>query len=187
MKELIARCKKGNKGAQMEIYKKYFHAMYNTSYRILNNQYEAEDVMQEAFLAAFTKMDSYKGEVTFGAWLKRIVINKSITALKKYKQTETHSLEIAYESSDEEIDNSVFLSDDLNVKVILDCIQKLKENYRIGVTLHLIEGYDYEEISSIMNISYDNSRAIVSRAKGKLRKMLIDNSEISLDNRFKRK
>ncbi len=183
MEELIAKCKKGHQGAQMEVYKKYFHAMYNTSFRILNNQFEAEDVMQEAFLAAFTKLDFYKGEVTFGAWLKRIVVNKSITALKKIKQTEVSSLEIAYESTDEDIDNSIFLSEDVNVKIILESIQSLKENYRIGITLHLIEGYDYEEISSILNISYDNSRAIVSRAKNKLRKLLSENSEISLTNR----
>ena len=57
--------------------------MYNTSVRIVKDTAEAEDIMQEAFLTAFTKIDSFKGEVTFGAWLKRIVINKSLTQLKK--------------------------------------------------------------------------------------------------------
>ena len=75
--QLLERCKKQDSAAQMQIYKAYFKAMYNAAYRILNDQFEAEDIMQEAFLTAFTKLNTFKGEVTFGAWLKRIVINKS--------------------------------------------------------------------------------------------------------------
>ena len=86
--QLIQRCKKSDSSAQMEIYKKYYKAMYNTSFRILKDEFEAEDIMQEAFLTAFTKLDMFKGEVTFGAWLKRIVINKSITQLKKIPSIE---------------------------------------------------------------------------------------------------
>jgi RNA polymerase sigma factor (sigma-70 family) len=74
---LIERCKKSDKNAQLQLYYAYYKAMYNTAIRILKDSFEAEDVMQEAFLTAFTKLELYKGEVTFGAWLKRIVINKS--------------------------------------------------------------------------------------------------------------
>ena len=59
--------------------------MYNTAHRILKDNFEAEDIMQEAFLTAFTKLHTFKGEVTFGAWLKRIVINTCLDALKKKK------------------------------------------------------------------------------------------------------
>ena len=82
---LLERCKTSDKNAQYEVYKLYYKAMYNTSHRILKDSFEAEDIMQEAFLTAFTKLYMYKGEVTFGAWLKRIVINKSLTKLKKNK------------------------------------------------------------------------------------------------------
>ena len=81
--QLIERCKKGDKTAQFTLYKQYYKAMYNTALRIVNNSFEAEDIMQESFLSAFTKLDSFSGTVTFGAWLKKIVINNSLTALKK--------------------------------------------------------------------------------------------------------
>ncbi len=81
--ELLHRCKNGERSAQFEIYKLYYKAMYNTSFRILKDSFEAEDVMQESFLVAFTKLGTFKGDVAFGAWLKRIVINKSITQIRK--------------------------------------------------------------------------------------------------------
>ncbi len=74
---LIDACRHGDAKAQFEIYKLYYKAMYNSCFRILNNTQEAEDVMQEAFLSAFDKINSYKGEVSFGAWLKRIVVNRA--------------------------------------------------------------------------------------------------------------
>ena len=74
--QLIERCKKREQSAQMQLYRQYYKAMYNTAYRILRDEFEAEDLMQEAFLTAFNKLNTFKGEVAFGAWLKRIVINK---------------------------------------------------------------------------------------------------------------
>ena len=84
-KELIERCKDNDQEAQFEIYKIYYKSMYNTSLRIVNDLMEAEDLMQESFLSAFRKIDTYKGNVSFGAWLKRIVINKSIDYLRRKK------------------------------------------------------------------------------------------------------
>ena len=168
--QLINRCKKGDKEAQFEVYKLYYKAMYNAAYRIVNNQFEAEDVMQESFLSAFTKLDSWSETVTFGAWLKKIVINKSISALKKNNRFDTVPIEKVTIKSveDEQIEYS-----NINPKIILDKVKKLKNNYKVAITLNLIEGYDYEEIAQIMNISYENSRTTVSRAKNKLRQLLI--------------
>lgn len=168
--QLINRCKKRDKTAQFKVYKLYYKAMYNTAYRIVNDQFEAEDVMQESFLSAFTKLDSWSETVTFGAWLKRIVINKSISALKKNNRFDTVSIEkVAIKNiEDEQIEYSK-----INPKIILNKINKLKNNYKIAITLNLIEGYDYEEIAQIMNISYENSRTTVSRAKNKLRQLLV--------------
>ena len=149
---LIEKCKNGDTSAQFAIYKQYYKAMYNTSFRIVNDCYEAEDIMQESFLSAFTKLHSFSETVTFGAWLKRIVINKSINAT--------------------EINVEIQENNNLNVKAILAALKTLKNNYKIALTLHLIEGYDYEEIAQIMDISYENSRTTISRAKNKLRHLL---------------
>ena len=82
---LLGLCKQGNQLAQLEIYNRYQKAMYNTALRIVKDPYEAEDVMQESFIKAFDKLDSFKGDASFGSWLKRIVINNGIGVYKKTK------------------------------------------------------------------------------------------------------
>lgn len=174
IKDLVERCRHGDKRAQMEIYDRYYKAMYNTAYRITGHSAEAEDIMQEAFLSAFTKIESFQGSSTFGAWLKRIVVNESLTAYKKIAKLG----EVSYndELKNETDDGGIAMSDNddnnVRVRLILEQIKSLKENYRIGLTLHLIEGYDYEEICEIMDISYANCRTMISRAKENLRKKL---------------
>jgi len=167
--QLIEHCKKGDKSAQFTIYKQYYKAMYNTALRIVNDSFEAEDIMQESFLSAFTKLDSFSGTVTFGAWLKRIVINNSLTALKNNNKFNTVPLEkvTVKEVLEENVDYSILKASD-----ILNKVSQLKNNYKVALTLNLIEGYDYEEIAEIMDISYENSRTTVSRAKNKLRQLL---------------
>ncbi|UMB54878.1 RNA polymerase sigma factor [Lutibacter sp. A64] len=171
---LIEKCKKGDTSAQFAIYKQYYKAMYNTSFRIVNDSFEAEDIMQESFLAAFTKLDSFSETVTFGAWLKRIVINKSITALKKNNNIHKMPIDKVL-ITEEEIDTQNYKK--LNINNILAALKSLKNNYKIALTLYLIEGYDYEEIAQIMDISYENSRTTISRAKSKLRQFLSNKNE----------
>ncbi len=171
--QLLQHCKNGKQSAQFEIYKLYYKAMYNTSLRILKDSFEAEDVMQESFLVAFTKLGTFKGEVTFGSWLKRIVINKSITQLRKNNKYEEVSLDKVSEQSESTVDTTEYTM--LKAKDISETINQLKDNYRLALTLHLIEGYDYEEIAEIMHITYQNSRTTISRAKNKLRQLLVVN------------
>ena len=167
---LIEKCRKGDKSAQFAIYKQYYAAMFNTAIRIVNDRFEAEDIMQESFLSAFTKMESFSGKVTFGAWLKRIVINNSLTALKKNSRLAIEPLEkVDLKDRNEEEYQEYNM---LDAKDILSKVSQLKNNYKVAITLNLIEGYDYEEIAQIMNISYENSRTTVSRAKNKLRQLL---------------
>lgn len=173
IKDLVERCRYGDQRAQMEIYDRYYKAMYNTAYRITGHSAEAEDILQESFLNAFTKIGSFKENSTFGAWLKRIVVNESITAYNKI----TKLGEVSYNDElKNEVEDGVALNeenkDNEKVRLILNKMKLLKDNYRLGLTLHLIEGYDYEEICEIMNISYANCRTMISRAKDSLRKKL---------------
>jgi RNA polymerase sigma factor (sigma-70 family) len=80
---LIEGCKRMDQKAQFQIYKMYYKAMYNTSLRIVNDPLEAEDIMQESFLVAFEQINTYSGNVSFSAWLKRIVQNRSIDIWRK--------------------------------------------------------------------------------------------------------
>ena len=158
----------------MEIYDRYYHAMYNTAVRIVKDPATAEDIMQESFLSAFTKLDTFKGEVTFGAWLKRIVVNNSIYQYRKQQKLQETPLEsVLYKVEDHDgIDSDDQGSTERMAQKVLETMKQLKDNYRVSLTLHLIEGYDYEEISEIMNISYGNCRTMISRAKESLRKKL---------------
>jgi RNA polymerase sigma-70 factor (ECF subfamily) len=135
---------------------------------------EAEDVMQEAFLSAFEKIENYKGEVSFGAWLKRIVINRSLDHLKKRK--------IQFEEVNEktaQISDNNFETKEIDIQKIKNAIQNLPDRYRVVLSLFLIEGYDHEEISSILDISNSSSRTQLLRAKNKLKTLLTDQEIIS--------
>lgn len=157
--------------------------MYNAALRILQNTYDAEDVMQEAFLNAFTKLDTYKGEVPFGAWLKRIVINRSLTHLKKRNKLQEVNLEVVDSKLENEEGSEVqeVKIDYVNLKVqeVGKAMMQLKENYRAVLNLSLVEGYDNEEIAQIMNISNENCRTTISRAKSRLRKILMESSVLN--------
>lgn len=176
IEELILLCKQKNQKAQFEVYNRYCKAMYNVAYRIVKDVHFAEDVMQEGFLKAFTKIEDYKQEVAFGAWLKRIIVNCSIDFCKKNNQFQPEELEKTLskvaETTLDFAENINF--NDLKVKQVLDTIQSLKDNYRMVLTLFFIEGYDQEEISEILNISYANCRTTLSRAKDSLRKKLLE-------------
>ena len=172
--ELLQCCMAGKQSAQLEVYNRYYKAMFNTALRIVKDTAQAEDIIQESFLSAFTKLHTFKGEVTFGSWLKRIVINNSIHQYRKLqKKNEVALDEVMYKVEDNDGIASDHVFTELKAQKVMETMKDLKDNYRISLTLHLIEGFDYEEISEIMNISYANCRTTVSRAKESLRKKLI--------------
>ena len=170
---LVELCRSKNQFAQLELYNRYYKAMFNVAYRIVKDKFEAEDIMQDSFLSAFTKLETLKDTMTFGAWLKRIVVNNSIYHFNRNNKYQDVPLEnVMYKMED----HSGIVNDDettsLKARQVLKTMGSLKDNYRIALNLHLIEGYDYEEISEIMNISYANCRTTISRAKDSLRRKL---------------
>ena len=167
--QLVQRCKKNDAKAQMELYNLYCKAMFLVAKRYMKDDMAAEDVMQDAFIKAFKKMDTYKGEVSFGAWLKRIVINQSIDELKK-KRLELVSInqEIHHVPDDENWQ----VEDGTTMQQIVNCINQLKEKYRVVLSLYLIEGYDHQEISQVLGITEVTSRTQLLRGKKKLQENL---------------
>jgi len=173
IEELISLCRQKNQKAQFEIYRRYSKAMYNVALRIVKDAHFAEDVMQEGFLKAFLKIDDYRQEVAFGAWLKRIIINYSIDFYKKNNRYATDDIErVVYKVDDDSESNPDTDFTHLKAEQVLHAIQGLKDNYRMILTLFFIEGYDQEEITEILNISYANCRTMMSRAKENLRTKL---------------
>jgi RNA polymerase sigma-70 factor (ECF subfamily) len=165
--ELIDQCMEGDEKAQFHLYKIYYKAMFSVSLRIVNNEVEAEDVMQEAFLSAFRKIKTYKGEVSFGAWLKKIVVNRSLDYLKKRKVQLEEINERTTEMPDYQMETS-----EVDIGQIKKAIQQLPDGYRVVLSLYLIEGYDHDEISQILGITNSASRTQLLRAKNKLKELL---------------
>lgn len=168
--ELVAKCKQGDQYSYEVLYRQYAKSMFNTSLRIVNNRSDAEDVLQESFIAAF-KLENFDYTSTFGAWLKRIVINKSIDLLRKKRLT-------VVDMDDAVVDNSPEMEQpdeaalQLRVEAIKQAIIKLPSGYRTVLSLFLFEGYDYEEIGEILNISDSTVRTQYHRARQKLLQLL---------------
>jgi RNA polymerase sigma factor (sigma-70 family) len=166
--DLLDGCKIGDQKAQFQIYKLYYKAMYNTSLRIVNDTMEAEDIMQEAFLSAFEKIDTYSGTVSFGAWLKKIVVNRSLDALNK-KKVIFEDIESHFDIRDDSGDDTARYADlDSRVEEVKEAIERLPDGYRVILSLYLLEGYDHDEIADILSINSSTSRSQLSRAKQKL-------------------
>lgn len=176
--DVIDRCKAGEREAQFQLYKLYYKSMYNTSLRIVGNDAEAEDIMQEAFLSAFKKIETYSGQVSFGAWLKKIVVNRSLDYLKKRK---VQFEELDERVTDEVAENPLIETRQLDIQKIKKAIFQLPEGYRVVLSLYLLEGYDHDEISEILNISNSSSRSQLLRAKRKLREFIVKNEVFSFN------
>lgn len=172
--DLIDACRKSDRNAQCRIYKLYYKAMFNTSLRIVNDTAEAEDIMQESFLDAFRQMGSYSGQGSFGSWLKRIVVNRSLDYLRKVKETVPLD-EIPNDLPDVPDDTR---EEDVRFQVaeVQKAISQLPDDYRVVLSLFLLEGYDHEEISQILKISNQLSRTRYSRARQKLLWLLKKNN-----------
>ena len=171
IRKLLAGCRRRDRRAQMEIYERYNRQMYNTALRIVNDSIDAEDVMQEAFIKAFAKLDRFEFRSSFGAWLKKIVIRESLQWLRKNTVFRIDEEEESGVIQDEEIE--IEEVENTGVKQLLEALSKLKAHHRILLSLHYIEGYDYEEMMQITSMSYANLRTTISRAKQKLKTALL--------------
>ena len=166
--DLIDACKLGDQKAQFQIYKLYYKAMYNTSLRIVNDPMEAEDIMQESFLSAFEEIRKYSGTVSFGAWLKRIVQNRSIDYRRKKSRMFFEEIG-SFSGTEENLFDMIYQNEEPETlrNKIIDTIKQLPMKCREIFSLHFLEGYDHEEISEILSISSSTSRSQLSRARSR--------------------
>ena len=135
-----------------------------------NQQEEAEDMLQESFSYAFSRLSSFRFESSFGAWLKRIVVNTCINQLKKRK------IDLVYtEQQNDPIPDNEFVDyDEIKFKVdgVLKAMDKLPTGYKIVFSLYLLEGYDHKEIAEILGVTESTSKSQFLRAKQKIKEIL---------------
>lgn len=169
--ELVKSCLQGDQDAYYRLYALYSRSMYNVGYRIVQDQEEAEDVLQEAFISAFRNLSAYRGDSTFGAWLKRIVINKAINALKQKRNVPLEGKQV------ESMEDRVWELDELagypfTVEKVKKAMALLPDGYRTVFSLYLLEGYDHQEIADILGITESTSKSQFNRSKKKLKEIL---------------
>lgn len=173
--DLVAQCMANDRKAQMKLYDQYCDGMFHIAMRFLGNKDDAEDVVQESFIKAFQKINQYKGEVTFGAWLKKIVINKSIDFVRANK--------INFEELNENVpiveDEDWRVADGTTLKIVGRAMEDVPEKYKYVVQLFLMEGYDHSEIAQILNITESACRTRLLRGKGYLKQLLISRNYVT--------
>lgn len=161
---LIDGSKKGDRKAQKGLFDLYNKAMFNIGVRLLGNTDDAADITQETFIDVFTKIEQFQGTATFGAWVKRIMINKSINHLNRRK--------IHFSLDENEPVEQVETPDDDRIQLmhaLNESISTLPEGCRVVCTLYYFEGYDHGEIATILGISKSTSKSQLSRARTLLR------------------
>jgi RNA polymerase sigma factor (sigma-70 family) len=169
---LIRRCAENDRQAQLTVYDLYARKMYNTSLRIVRSSSEAEDIIQESFLSAFRSLGSFRGDdVPFEAWLRRIVINKSLDYLRRNKHIRV-DLDDNELPSEQELYSPDNTETALYRKEMLEQIKvaslNLPEGFRIIFSLYYYDGYDHEEIAEILGITASTSRSQLTRARKKI-------------------
>ncbi|MBL4708604.1 MAG: RNA polymerase sigma factor [Flavobacteriales bacterium] len=165
---LIEAAKKEDRNAQSKLYTLYYKAIYNSSLRIVGDRFSAEDIMQDSFIDGFKNIHQFDARSTFGAWIKKIAINKSINFIKR-QQLLTHKLDDY--SNAEEVDQEEE-SETHSIEEVKMAMNKLAPNYKVVFSLYMIEGYDHDEIAKIMDISSSTSRSQLSRAKKQVKRLI---------------
>jgi RNA polymerase sigma-70 factor (ECF subfamily) len=172
---LVERARKGDQQSMYRLYKMYVRAMYNLSIRIVENQLDAEDILQESFASAFCNLGTYKREASFGAWLKQIVINKSINHVKKQKiwfaDVDQLSETEGIPDEDEISGDNIFAK--ISPEMIHEAIKTLPAKAKVVLNLYLLEDFQHKDIARMLDISESTSKSQYQRARKLLQERLL--------------
>lgn len=160
-RELVELCRKGDRVAQYRLYQFYSKAMYNICLRMVSDEGEAHDLLQESFIKAFSKLQAFRGDCTFGVWLKRIVINQCVSYLRRKRPVMVDLDEsVLADVPDEPVQES-----QLNPELVYRAIRELPEKARVIFTLFCLEGYRHKEIAELLQITESTSKTQYHRAR----------------------
>jgi RNA polymerase sigma factor (sigma-70 family) len=173
--ELIKGCLRRDANAQRELYDTFSSKMYSICYRYVKDSMEAEDILVTSFMKVFDKINQFKSEGSFEGWIRRIVVNESLTYLRRNRSM---YLETELEQADREPDYNM-LSDHLEAEDLMNMIKELPTGYRIVFNMYAIDGYSHKEIADQLGISENTSKSQLSRARTYLQKMLANTDWMS--------
>ena len=168
--ELIKACKQNDLKAQMQVYQMYKDMLYNVSFRIVKNEYDAQDAVHDGFIKAFQKISKLENDLNLGPWLKRIVVNCSLDFLRKKKKLSW--LHDANDLPEAEDAQDAYEETSLKFEDVKKAIDNLKDKYRIIIVLYLIEDYSHKEIAEQLGLKESTVRNQYVRGKRLLKKQL---------------
>lgn len=166
--ELVQGCIAGKRAMQKMLYDLYAKKMMAVCLRYSRTSFEAEDVMQEAFIKVFEHIGSFKGECPLEFWIRKIMVN---TALKHHRK-QMHISSVAENDKIEAIPEEEFIISRYNYEDLLLMVQSLAPRYQLIFNLYAIEGYTHKEIATMLDISEGTSKSQYSRARAILKEML---------------
>ncbi|MGB6036788.1 MAG: sigma-70 family RNA polymerase sigma factor [Cryomorphaceae bacterium] len=161
---LVKKQLKSDRKVQTEVYNSCCNRVYASCLRILNDPHEAEDFMQEAFIQAFDRIDSYRGDSQLATWICRIAINKCLDHLKKRKVP----LDMDADVESGGLSQVDEVGGNYDIDRIKRAMKDLPEGCRVVFSLHLFEDMDHKSISKQLGIKEASSRAQYARAKNKI-------------------
>lgn len=170
-KQLIVACQKQDRKAQQMLYEQYAPTMFGLLKRYMPTREDAEDVLIEAFFKVLTNIDQYREKGPFGGWVRRIVINEALMALRK-----KHNFNLTVEISDLDQPAAPKVVDRLAASDILSLLDQLPTGYRTVFNLYVVEGYKHREIADMLGISINTSKSQLILAKKRLQKLLVQRS-----------
>ena len=165
--DLIKGCKKRNRSSQKLLYMRFYSFGMSISYRYTSNRDEAAEVLNDAFLNVFKSIDSFRSDLPFLPWFKRIVVNTSINHYKKEKRRKESTSDVI---PDTPVANTVISG--INYEELVAMVQLLTPAYRSVFNLYVIEGYTHQEIAKMLGISEGTSKSNLFKAKARLRLLL---------------
>ncbi len=179
IEKIIEGCKRNDRKSQKQLYDIYSPVLFGICVRYSQDKPEAEDILQEGFIKILTKISDYSGKGSFEGWMKRIMVNTSITHYHRNKK-HSHNYDFGeiYESK---IDGDSYKTGDYTRDELLNVIKSLPDGYRMVFNMYAIEGYKHKEIADKLNIDVNTSKSQYSRAKKLLRTKLSVLSKINLN------
>lgn len=174
--DMIEGCKNGDRHAQKLLYDRFSGKMYALCCRYVKDKMEAEDVLVTAFTKILDRIDQFKGEGSFEGWIRRVMVNESLSYLRRNKSM---YIETDIEAADHE-PNYDRLENHLEAQDLLQVISELPSGYRIVFNLFAIDGYSHKEISKQLGINENTSKSQLSRARSLLQKRLLELEEAEM-------
>ena len=168
IESLFEGCKVADRTAQEKLYRMTASRMLAICMRYASSTFEAEDILQTAYIKVFTHIENYRGEGSFEGWIKRIMVNTAIESFRKNKRIQpTLDMESLPEGSSPEI-----RMDFLECEDLMGLIRQLPEGYRMVFNMYALEGYSHREIAETLGISEGTSKSQLLRARDWLKKRI---------------